>query len=108
MAKLGVLHQLASVGEPIRLGQLAESQGCVKSNITKLIDRLEADGLVQRLDDPADRRSVLAAITPEGLRLHGQGTAMLEEQERILVERLTTDDCATLIRLVEQVVSRLE
>ena len=29
---------------------------CVRSNITQLMDRLEADGLVRRIDDPSDRR----------------------------------------------------
>jgi DNA-binding MarR family transcriptional regulator len=38
-------------------------------DITRLIDRLEGRGLVQRAHDPADRRVTLVHITPEGLRV---------------------------------------
>ncbi len=66
LAKLGVLQHLVEAGEPLPLGQLAERIACVKSNVTQLVDRLEADGLVRRETDPFDRRIVRAVITPEG------------------------------------------
>src|SRR5713226_9070231 len=65
-AKFGALQVLAGSDEPLPLGQLAERLACVKSNITQLVDRLEADGLVQRVLDPEDRRSKRAALTSEG------------------------------------------
>src|SRR5579862_3707303 len=61
MAKFGVLKTLAAASEPVTLTELASCQRCVRSNITQLIDRLESDGLVKRVDDPADRRSIRAA-----------------------------------------------
>jgi DNA-binding MarR family transcriptional regulator len=64
------------------LTRLAERLSCCKSNITTLIDRLEADGLVQRLDAPADRRSVLASITAEGQRRHELGRQALAAAEQ--------------------------
>jgi len=48
------------------LSDLADNQHCVRSNITQLVDRLEQDGLVRRRHDPADRRGVLAELTPPG------------------------------------------
>jgi DNA-binding MarR family transcriptional regulator len=45
---------------------LAEECACVRSNITQLVDRLEADKLVVRSDDPDDRRSIRAELTAEG------------------------------------------
>ncbi|MEK8169107.1 winged helix DNA-binding protein [Streptomyces sp. M19] len=51
--------------------------------MTQLIQRLERQGLVTRVEDPADRRAVLLAITDEGLRLldarHRDRTARLTE-----------------------------
>src|SRR5438876_9557764 len=61
LAKLAVLQNLVQASEPLPLGVLSERLGCVKSNITQLIDRLEVDQLVKRLPDPKDRRGVLAA-----------------------------------------------
>ena len=53
LAKLGALRHLALADEPLTLTQLAERHCCGRSNVTALIDRLEADGLVARAADPA-------------------------------------------------------
>jgi DNA-binding MarR family transcriptional regulator len=66
LAKMGALHTLADADGPVPLGQLAERLCCVKSNVTQLVDRLEGDGLVRRVPDPVDRRSVRAEVTPLG------------------------------------------
>src|SRR3954462_1260350 len=64
--KLAALNRLVEAGDSLPLGQLAERLACVKSNVTQLVDRLEADGLVTRAPDPGDRRSRLAALTAAG------------------------------------------
>src|SRR5579872_1739769 len=66
--KWHALKNLVEAGGSLSLGQLAERQACVKSNVTQLVDRLEAEGLVQRVHDPGDRRSVVAQISEEGRR----------------------------------------
>src|SRR5438128_1076042 len=48
LPKLAALTALRDAGESMPLTQLAEQLSCVKSNITQLVDRLEADGLVTR------------------------------------------------------------
>lgn len=60
------LAQLKRAGRPLNLGELAAGQRCAPSNITQKMDRLEREGLVRRIGDPADRRGILAEITPEG------------------------------------------
>jgi DNA-binding MarR family transcriptional regulator len=76
--KYDVLSQLADAQEPLSLRVLAECQGCAASNITQIVDRLEAEGLVQRVDDPDDRRSVRAELTDEGRRLAEEGATQIE------------------------------
>ena len=66
LAKFGCLAKLVAAGEPLPLSTLAERCACVRSNITQLVDRLEADKLVVRADDPHDRRSVRAELTDGG------------------------------------------
>jgi DNA-binding MarR family transcriptional regulator len=44
------------------------------TGVTKLVDRLEQDGLVQREANPTDRRGVLVRITPTGRRLAARGS----------------------------------
>jgi DNA-binding MarR family transcriptional regulator len=50
----------------ISIGELARTAGVSSRNATGLVDTLEHDGLVRRVPDPKDRRSVLAEITPAG------------------------------------------
>ncbi|MEU9984678.1 MarR family transcriptional regulator [Streptomyces sp. NPDC050856] len=52
--------------EPLPMRRIARSLRCEPSNITGIVDRLEARGLVERRPDPADRRVKLAAPTDEG------------------------------------------
>ena len=87
-AKYYVLSQLAESREPVPLRQLAEEQECVPSNMTTLVDRLEADGLVRRIDDPADRRSKRAELTPLGQERAAVGAQVVSEVENAFAESL--------------------
>ena len=48
------------------MGELAEMLDITPRTVTGLVDNLERDGLVKRVDDPNDRRSVYAQITDQG------------------------------------------
>lgn len=101
-AKVGVLKALAEVKEPLALSQLAERNQCVRSNITQLVDRLEADGLVRRVDDPSDRRIVRAALTSAGRKSYTQGVGIVEALERDVAGALSQADAAALGRAFAQ------
>jgi DNA-binding MarR family transcriptional regulator len=92
LAKFGVLSKLVAAGEPLPLGTLADRCACVRSNITQLIDRLEAEKLVVRGDDPRDRRSVRAELTALGWSRHAAGLRALEKAEREMLARLPRRD----------------
>ena len=53
-------------GGGISLGRLAGMQSVSPRNITGLVDNLEKAGLIERVPDPDDRRSILARLTPAG------------------------------------------
>jgi len=100
LAKLAALHRLSEAGESLPLGQLAERLSCVKSNVTQLVDRLEADGLVSRAGDPNDRRSRLAVLTDAGRRAYVKGSEIQVQTERELFGVLTKDESDTLHQLL--------
>jgi DNA-binding MarR family transcriptional regulator len=103
MAKLQALKALAAAGESLPLSQLAERLACVKSNITQLVDRLEAEGFVARQADPSDRRARLAVLTPSGRRVCQEGVAVQNDAERRLLGRLSTDESQQLAALLAKV-----
>ncbi|MFJ5728001.1 MarR family winged helix-turn-helix transcriptional regulator [Streptomyces paradoxus] len=79
--------------EPLPMRRLARQLKCEPSNVTGIVDRLEARGLVERRPDPADRRVKVAAATAEGrrvarslresLRFAREPLAGLSEAERV-------------------------
>jgi DNA-binding MarR family transcriptional regulator len=103
MAKLAALNALAESGESLPLTQLAERLSCVKSNITQLVDRLEADGLVTRQSAPGDRRTRLAVMTPAGRKAWKAGTAAQRQGERELFRGLNARQAKQLAVLMEKV-----
>lgn len=100
LAKLAALHRLSEAGESLPLGQLAERLSCVKSNVTQLVDRLEADGLVARAADPNDRRSRLAVLTDAGRSAYEKGRRIQLDAEEALFGALTPEESATLHTLL--------
>ncbi len=91
---------LVRAGGRLSHKRLAERTGTAKSNITKLVDRLEEGGLARRVPDPDDRRGVIAEITPEGRRRHDEALGLTGEAERALLGRLSPRDRAELARLL--------
>jgi DNA-binding MarR family transcriptional regulator len=65
-AQAGALLQLSS---PLPMNELAALLACDNSNVTGLIDRLEARGLVARQPSSEDRRVKHVVLTPAGRRL---------------------------------------
>ena len=100
LPKLLALKALSEAGESLPLSQLAQRLSCVKSNITQLVDRLEADGLVVRQPDPHDRRTRLATLTAAGRTACKEGTRVQQETERALLSTLTSDEARQLSALL--------
>jgi DNA-binding MarR family transcriptional regulator len=103
LPKLMALKALAEAGESLPLGQLADRLSCVKSNITQLVDRLEADGFVARAADPNDRRSRLAVLTAAGRKACTDGTRLQQDTERHLLATLSRDESRQLAALLAKV-----
>lgn len=98
--KLTALHFLEHSDEPLPLGALSEKMHCVRSNITQLMDRLEADKLVQRVADSEDRRSVRAVITEEGRKRYEVGRQAVAEAQHHILDALPEEKRATLSNML--------
>jgi MarR family transcriptional regulator, organic hydroperoxide resistance regulator len=87
-----------------RVYDIARELGITTGGTSKLVDRIEASGYCRRLPNPADRRSSLLELTPEGRRLFAEaGVAFDDELERrlgaVVPERTLRQFGATLSRL---------
>jgi MarR family transcriptional regulator for hemolysin len=102
-AKYKVLSQIAKSKEPVPLRLLAEEQQCVASNVTTLVDRLEADGLVRRVDDPADRRSKRAELTDLGKERAEEGARVVADVEKGFAESLGPTERLALAKVLSSI-----
>ncbi|HET7039503.1 MAG TPA: MarR family transcriptional regulator [Gemmatimonadales bacterium] len=68
----GRLLQYLDPEHPVPMTELATTHGCDASNITGLVDRLEARGLIVRVASPGDRRVKMVGVTPEGAALRSR------------------------------------
>jgi DNA-binding MarR family transcriptional regulator len=100
ISKFDAMEQLIQAGEPMTLGTLAGRLHCVRSNVTQLVDRLEADGLVQRGSCSEDRRAIRARLTPLGIERHSAGLEAIRSVQSDLAGRLGATDRARLLELL--------
>ena len=100
IAKYQALDVLVAAGAPTRLSALAGSLDCVRSNVTQLADRLESDGLIQRVASPDDRRAVHAVVTPLGRERHAAGAAAIKALQAELAGRVAPADRASFHRVL--------
>jgi DNA-binding MarR family transcriptional regulator len=82
-------------------GEIAERMVNRDPDITRLIDRLERRGLVQRAREKKDRRVVAARITPAGLELLKKLDSPVEDFIRNLLGHLGNQRLKTLVKLLE-------
>ncbi|MGH2948120.1 MAG: MarR family winged helix-turn-helix transcriptional regulator [Solirubrobacteraceae bacterium] len=92
-------------GEPLPMSALAEAMHCDNSNVTGIVDRLEAAGLAERRPGERDRRVKTIALTP-------RGEAMRAEVERRAGEppprlaALPAEDAAALRDILARAMDR--
>lgn len=61
------------------LGKMGERLMIHPTSVTNIVDRLEAQGLVRRVDHPTDRRTTLCEITGDGRRVADEATRAVTE-----------------------------
>ncbi len=97
-----VLH-LMEPGRPLPMRRLAEALSCDASNVTGLVDRLEARGLVERRPSGEDRRVKVVHLTTSGARLRTDLLRHVGGRPHPFA-RLSPRDRRTLVRLLERLV----
>ena len=80
--------------------QLGDELDVDRSTIADLVARMVRNDLIERSDDPVDKRSYVLFLTSEGKKYLATLRPRVEEVERILTARLTERECLELRRLL--------
>lgn len=76
--------------------------------LTRIVDDLEAEGLVRRERTERDRRVVEITLTPEGRRYLQAGKRLVVELLNSVADPFSRDELETLIALLQRMMARLE
>ena len=100
-----VLATLAG-NEPMSIGRIAQITTIKQPTVTRVLDRMEAKGHVQRLEKNGDRRITLVRITPAGSRIVARLVPLAREHEQRVLEPFgleSAEELKTILRkLIEQ------
>jgi len=99
-----LLHLHNSAEHKMRMCDVAESVLLSRSGLTRLVDRLERDGLVERVSCPEDARGAFARLTDEGrAKLSDASTTHLEGVRRHFISLFGDDELDVLGASLERV-----
>jgi DNA-binding MarR family transcriptional regulator len=88
----------------MRMSELADSVLLSRSGLTRLVDRLERQGLLRRRRCTSDARGLFAEITPEGREVFAQARKThLDGVRRLFLDHFSRDELRTLGGLWEKV-----
>jgi DNA-binding MarR family transcriptional regulator len=88
--------------------ELGERLIVTRATVTGLVDSLERRGYATRTANPADRRSVIVAITPAGLATAQAVRELIHANEKGWMSVLTEDEIATYIGLMHRIQASVE
>ena len=88
-------------GEPMPMSALANALMCDNSNVTGIVDRLEALGLVERRPSERDRRVKILVVTPKGVELRREVERHMSVPPPPLAD-LSDEDAATLRDILQR------
>ena len=102
-----VLYRLAETAGLTQAG-LGERTVKDKTTITRILDRLQARGLLTRRRDPSDRRSQRLFLTPEGENIVSRLVPLVRTFAAAAYADLTDDDKSALRRILGRIENRLD
>ena len=95
---------LARLGQSAPLRQVELTEGALEDapNVSRLVDRLVEDGLVDRSPDPKDRRAKTLALTASGTKLAKKLDQMAIEERHRVFEGFTAREMCALVKVLDR------
>jgi DNA-binding MarR family transcriptional regulator len=103
LPRFDLMAQLERHREGLKMNELSRLLMVTGGNVTAIVDQLEKEGLVERLDEPADRRAFRIRLTKSGERTFGEMARAHEEWVVDLLAGLSRRDQDELLRLLARV-----
>ena len=103
LPRFDLMAQLERYPEGLKMNELSRLLMVTGGNVTAIVDQLETEGLVERLDDPLDRRSWQIRLTAAGKKSFAEMAAAHEEWVVGLLAGLSRREQEDLLKLLAKV-----
>src|SRR4051812_10333909 len=100
LPRFDLMAQLERHPEGLKMGELSRLMMVTGGNITAIVDQLEKEGLVERFDEPADRRAFRIHLTRSGEKSFAEMARAHEEWVVDMLSGLSRRDQDELLRLL--------
>src|SRR5579859_6365573 len=100
LPRFDLMAQLERHREGLRMNELSRLLMVTGGNVTTIVDQLEKEGLVERLDEPADRRAFRIRLTRNGERTFGEMALAHEQWIVEMLSGLTRREHEELLKLL--------
>ena len=98
-----VLIAIKYIDEPVHPADVADWLDRNPNNISTMVDRMEKDGLVERIRDMKDRRAVRLVLTEKGNKLLDQANALGWKLMQEILSSLSAEELQAHIKILERV-----
>lgn len=97
------LRILIFYSKPLRQGVLADELDIEGPSLVRLIDLLEREGLVERREDPTDRRAKMLSLTPAGKAKARQVERVVERLRNEILEGISSEQLVTAFEVMRAI-----
>ncbi len=99
-ARWGILFTLQTETAPLTTMSLARILNVQWATVVRTVSALEEDGLVERIENPEDRRSSTLHLTPEGRRLTLQIPTYMDPVRRDILKDFDDQSLGNLVEML--------
>ncbi|HUQ24512.1 MAG TPA: MarR family transcriptional regulator [Burkholderiales bacterium] len=100
LPRFDLMAQLERHPEGLKMNELSRLLMVTGGNITAIVDQVEKEGLVERLDEPADRRAFRIRLTPAGRKTFAEMARAHEEWVVDMLSGLSRREQDELLKLL--------
>jgi len=83
--------------------KLGPKMGMESRSLTRVLNKLEKDGLIQRIQDATDKRKMNVFLTDEGKKMRAESKRVVLDFNQTLFDKIGQDEIDTFLRTMEKV-----
>ena len=107
-ARWEMLFAIAFSAGPVTMTEVSEKMGVQWPTLVRLMNELEHDGLIERYDNPADKRSRLIELTQRGIKTIDQIRSTIDPLRHHIMSVLSEEEVRQCTRLLDRVKCAIE